>query len=437
MNRLTIRWRVTLVAVVVLALALAALSVAGSLLLTNRLRADTDNVLRNRADAQTATIARVDGRVIVRDPAADRALDDQSWVFSDGKALERGRAAPDIQAAVNELSKTGTPAFKTIDERVRLYARPAVDDDGSRLGTVVVGVSTRPYERSEHIARLTMGLLSLFVLLSGAALLYWAVGRALRPVDTMTRRAADWSEHDLHRRFELGAPRDEITNLAATLDSLLARIDAAMQREQRVTAEIAHELRTPLASMRAEAELGLRGGDTDEHEALERIVAGADRLNGAIETLLAAHRGDTPEGRSCDPFDAAQTAVETFRQTHHDCDWSVSGREDESRVDVDQAVLVQTLGPLLENAARHAARGVDVAVDSDGSRVTIAVTDDGPGLSSDGGDIFAPGVSGSDRAGLGLPLAKRLAQSFGAEIVAVSAPGGGRFELRVPGRRPS
>src|SRR4029079_6118700 len=101
-------------------------------------------------------------------------------------------------------------------------------------------------------------ILARFVLRAGALAARRAVGAALRPVAEMTERAAHWSENDLHRRFGLGPPRDELTALAAQLDRLLRRIHPDLRHEQRFSAEMAHELRTPLAGVRAEAELALR-----------------------------------------------------------------------------------------------------------------------------------------------------------------------------------
>ena len=74
----------------------------------------------------------------------------------------------------------------------------------------------------------------------------------------MTVAAEDWGAHDLERRFDLGPSRDELTGLAATLDGLLSRIAASRRHEQRFADDVAHELRTPLATLRAQAELGLR-----------------------------------------------------------------------------------------------------------------------------------------------------------------------------------
>lgn len=438
MKRLTLRWRVTIVAVGVLMAALILLGVVGNFILTNRLKADVDSVLRSRAAAQSATLERVNGKVQVREASADAALDNRSWVYANGSWVEQSSAPSSVQDAVKELAQAPGTGFKSVGERVRLYARPVKGDNGESLGTVIVGLSLSAYERNERITRLGSSLFAMLVLLAAAGAIYWAVGRALAPVDTMTRRAADWSEHDLHRRFELGEPHDEIGALAATLDTLLERIDAAMQREQRVTAEIAHELRTPLASVRAEAELGLRDSEGDTRETLVRIVGSADRMNAAIETLLAAHRGDAPAGRSCDPADAAISAVSAFRDARRDKDWHVVAETGDALVEVDQAILIQTLGPLLDNAARHAEHAIRVNVEREQQKVVISVSDDGAGFDQhESGDIFAAGVSDDSRAGLGLPLAKRLAESFGAEIVAVPGSDGGHFEVRMPGRKPS
>ena len=110
----------------------------------------------------------------------------------------------------------------------------------------------------------------------------------------MTTQAAQWGERDLHRRFELGPPRDELTALAATLDGLLGRIDAALRHEQRFSAEMAHELRTPLSGLRGEAELALRGGRATPSCAprSSAVLAGTDRMAAVIDTLLAAARND-------------------------------------------------------------------------------------------------------------------------------------------------
>src|SRR5437588_7154833 len=108
----------------------------------------------------------------------------------------------------------------------------------------------------------------------------------------MTAQAAAWSRIDSGQRFALGSPRDELTALAATLDGLLDRVANSLRHEQRFSAELSHELRSPLASLIAEAQLALRHSPPGaEHRAgYERILAAARQMRRTLETLLAAAR---------------------------------------------------------------------------------------------------------------------------------------------------
>jgi signal transduction histidine kinase len=278
-------------------------------------------------------------------------------------------------------------------------------------------------------------VLDLFVLAFGALAARRAVGAALRPVADMTTTAAEWSENDLHRRFGLGPPRDELTALAATLDGLLGRIDAALRHEQRFSAEMAHELRTPLSGVRGEAELALRSGtgDAELRAALEAVLAGTDRMATVIDTLLAAARSDAARGSS-DPVAAARAAEQLVRP-----EAEAGGRrvvvhapDEPLSVGAGEDVVTGALHPLLENAVRHAAGRVEISVARENGRVVIAVADDGAGIAAEDAErIFEPGFSGAGGAGLGLPLARRLARSAGGDVVAVPQRGG-RLELRLP-----
>jgi signal transduction histidine kinase len=240
----------------------------------------------------------------------------------------------------------------------------------------------------------------------------------------MTAQAARWGERDLHQRFGLGPPRDELTGLAATLDGLLGRLDAALRHEQRFSAEVAHELRTPLSGVRGEAELALRGQRTDAElrVALERVLVGTERMAAVIDTLLAAARNDAsgPPGSS----DAA-AAVRQLAGPRIE----IVAPAGAVTVGADQDLVTAALQPLLENALRHAERDVRVELRRSGAEVIIAVSDDGPGVAPEDAErIFAPGVSDAGGAGLGLALSRRLARAAGGEVVVA----GSSFELRLP-----
>ena len=404
---MSLRTRVTLSTVAVLGAGLAIISIALNLLLAGRLSADADDVLTTRAAAIAAGPLSAD----------EATLDQPAWIFdAQGRAIQTSPASPRLMRAVEALRHVDRTTTANPTEHVRLLADP---EDGK---VVVVALSMDPYRHTERLAVSFTVLLSAFVLIAGAVVARRAVGAALRPVAEMTDRAAEWSENDLQQRFGLGPPRDELTALAATLDGLLGRIDAALRHEQRFSAEMAHELRTPLAGVRAEAELALRSGKA-EREALEAVLAGTERMGTVIDTLLATARSDHVRGSS-DAVAAARRAAEAHGANVH-------AQMEPMTVGAGEDVVAGALQPLLENAARHGSR-IDIELSRDNGAVVIAVLDDGAGISTDDAErIFEPGVSDAGSAGLGLPLARRLARAAGGDVVAIPQRGG-RFELRLP-----
>jgi signal transduction histidine kinase len=436
MKRWLVRDRVTLASLAVLAIGLAVLGVATNVVLARQLTKDASAILHERTDAQLATIDVTGGRMRMR-PVDDGTLDRQSWAYSGGHAVERPPAPADMQREADALSRVRATTEKTLGELTRLRATPVFADNGARVGTVVVGTSLEPYEHSERIARIATLVLSLLVLALGALVARRAVGAALRPVADMAASAAEWSERDLERRLGLGPPRDELTSLAATLDDLLGRIDAALRHEQRFSAEMAHELRTPLSGVRAEAELALRapGLPSSARESLEAILAACDRMASSIETLLMSARAPRARGSS-DPATAVRDVAAALRPaaTAAGIEITLMDPERPLRVGADREQVAQALAPLLDNAISHAASRVRVSTAAENGHITIAVEDDGLGLPTDDHEaVFSPGASSRGGAGLGLPLARRLARACGGDVLAVPSPLGARFELRLPG----
>lgn len=441
MRRLTLRGRVTLATVGVLALGLAAVSVLFNLLLDDQLDADASSVLRSRVTTQLATLEVREGRLRAEKRPNDAALDRDSWVFVGRRTLEQPASAPpEVRRAVAGLMGAPRRTERT-SGATRLLAVPVRGQLGRQIGTVVVSVSLVPYQHTRRIALIGTAILSLVLLVAALIAVRWAMRAALRPIAAMTERAADWSEHDLHRRFDLGPPRDELTALAATFDGLLRRIEAVLRHEQRFSAEMAHELRTPLAGLRGEAELALRRGQLDDgtRTSFDHILGATRRMGTVIETLLSSARmTDGAGGGSCDPVPAAREAVAAAAGAGagHGVEIRLADPIEDITVDAGPEIVTQALYPLLENGVRHASSLVEVSVAPHDGTVAVAVVDDGPGFgdgADDGEDLFAPGVSSTGGAGLGLPLARRLARSCGGDVRPVPGPGGARFELRLPG----
>ena len=421
--------------------ALAVTVLAFNLILDGRLSSDATNLLHERASAELSTLRVVDGRLHAAESPDDAALDSQVWVFAGARPLERPRVPARLDRAAGGLA--GGP-HRTIEVgSTRLYAVPVVRAD-RRLGTVVAGVSLQPYQRTARIALVSSIILGLLLLAGVALLARWLVRAALRPVAEMTRQAGDWSERDLDRRFGLGEPQDELTELAATLDRLLERLAAGLRHEQRFSAELSHELRTPLSRLSARAELALRHprDEPGYREALTSILEDAAQMTRAVDALVAAARTEAGPRGTSDARAAADRAVSTCaplaerRRIALELDAPAPG----PRVGVDGDLIERILSPLVENACRYANSSVRLSVRADNGAVAFDVIDDGPGVEpADADRIFEPGVrgatSGNGRAGagagLGLSLARRLAQAADGTVSVEPGPGG-RFRVRLP-----
>lgn len=430
---MTFRSRLLLTSLVTLAVGLGALLLVGNVLLAQRVRAEASSVLRANADAQVSALDITANGIRVRNTANDGVLDRRSWVLEGGQVLERPPDAPrSLDRKATALGRRAQAAEVDGPDDTRLRAEPLrAPGSGRVLGAVVVAYSTESLERLQQLVLLGTLVIAGTVLLAGALVIRGALNGALRPVAQMTASAEDWGAHDLDRRFDLGTPRDEITALAATLDGLLARIAASRRHEQRFAADMAHELRTPLAGLQLKAELALAatgpGADAEREAALVAVVAQASRLSQAIDALLAVARHEI------DPSAGSVDLVAIARDFE---DVELVAPDAVPLVEGDAAIIHRALVPLVENARRHARTQVRLEVSRSDGTVRLAVCDDGAGVDPAIGDrAFDPGVRGRGEpeggAGLGLPLARRLARSCGGDVVIGDGPGG-CFVLELP-----
>jgi two-component system, OmpR family, sensor kinase len=435
-----------LLAVVVLAtvLALAATTAAFNIVLGARLDNAADDLLRSRIEAELSEGHLVAGRLVVPDASeAGTAIDQPVWIFAGGRVLERPRAEAALQRAAARLAGGPPRRVDVLDETTRLQAEPIVDH-GRRLGTIVAAVSLAPYRRTRDIALATSLLLAVALLVAAIVATRLVLRAGLRPVARMTAQAAEWSERDLDRRFDLGPPRDELTHLAATLDALLGRLAAGFRREQRFSAELSHELRTPLTRMRAQAQLALADDlPEDQRAAWTAVLRSSAEMAETLDALLAGARADSAPRRGvANARRAAEAVAERFAPLAADRGVRVAVHADDAdlRAGVDAELLERLLQPLVDNACRYAATEVAIGVRREGGSVVYAIEDDGPGVPEDERErIFEPAVRGRagtalrEGTGLGLALARRLAGAAGGSVEALDRPEGGAcFALRVP-----
>jgi signal transduction histidine kinase len=422
-----LRRQLVLVASGVTAAAMLLLVLLVQLVLQHVVSGNIDAVLRDRAASARDVLEGADAGPRSGD------LDDVGpgvVVFGPDARRLAGRV-PEVAAdEVARLSTTRTRQSLEVAEQVRLLAVPYRDAAGS--GVVIALESVGPYERAEHYALLASGLLGLVAVASVAALTAWSTHRTLAPVAAMAATADDWSVHDLGRRFELGPPTTEITALGATLDRLLDRVGGALRAEQRLTAEVAHELRTPLTALIGSAEVALMRRDLDPatRAAFEDIATAGRRMSETVTTLV----------------DLARTGAEAFAETStvHEVvaaagtdgiDVRLSPADRALVVALPAALAGRALAPVLDNARAHRAERVQLRACGEAEHVDLVVEDDGPGLADDEG-LFSPGVRGphSPGAGLGLPLARRIARAAGGDVRWEPSPVGARFVVRLPRR---
>jgi signal transduction histidine kinase len=355
---------------------------------------------------------------------------------------DRGRAVAGsewsrLRTQMAELSRASAPRTLEVGEDYRLYARPFTTSSGA-AGVVVVSESRHAYEEAELYILLTSLAVGVLVVVAVGLIARWVTTRALAPVAQMAERATDWSEHDLGRRFELGPPTNEISALGATLDRLLERVAMTIRAEQRLTAELAHELRTPLAAIQGSADLALMRGDLPgpARQDLEQIAESSRVMAQTITALLdlartGPERADTATSMLRDALEPVAALVPVgleLQDRTADVDVRLAAPRD---------LVVRALSPVVENAVRHARSRVRLEARVSAATMDLCVTDDGPGVDASVRDrLFAAGVVGpGGGTGLGLGIARRVARSIGGDIELAEAAadlGGAAFVVRLP-----
>jgi two-component system sensor histidine kinase QseC len=270
-----------------------------------------------------------------------------------------------------------------------------------------------------------------------------AVTRALAPMKRVTAELAERSPVKLQPVSVQDVP-EEVQPLARTLNDLLARLGAALDSERRFTANAAHELRTPLAGLKSQAQRAQRADSLPERErALQQVLAGVDRATHLVNQLLTLARLD-PDAPLAElkPVSLQTLAQETVAELaplamQKGIDVGVANAGD-ARVSGDSGMLQILLRNLVDNAIRYTNAGgrVDVSVLSSGNEAVLCVQDTGPGIvPAERVRVFErfyrmPGTV-VEGCGLGLSIANRIAQAHRANIELDAPPGGSGLIVRV------
>jgi len=283
---------------------------------------------------------------------------------------------------------------------------------------------------------------------------WWVSGRALRPVEAITRTAQEIGATDLSRRIGATGPRDELRTLADTIDGMLDRLDRAFTAERRLIEDVSHELRNPVMVVQAnvEAVLGNEEADREQRAEATAVVLGAtSRMSRLLEDLLATarFRSEAFADREVDLAALAEGAVRDNRAVAERRGVSIAERTHPGPVAYGDAnALARAVDNLLSNAVRLAPVGsaITVGVGSRQGWAWIAVADEGPGVPPEARDrIFdrffrAENGDSADRptpdgSGLGLAIARQVAESHDGHLRHTEhGPGGSTFTVWLPDR---
>jgi signal transduction histidine kinase len=436
----SVRWRITLVATVLVGvtLAVAAYALVSTVegRLTDQAKRDADQALDQAAGAM-ARGERID---VLGIPVGGPAV---QVLGPDGRVITR---TPGV--AGNVLFTVGAdgnvvPVSGIVASRYAIVQRTISSPGGD-----VRIVAFSPLEEVRRSVRalassLWIGI-PLLVLVVGVVA-WLLVGRALRPVERLRREVESIGDTTLHRRVDEPATGDEIERLAHTMNGMLDRLDAAQTKQRQFVSDASHELRSPLATIRTSVEVAsLHPQRADWPGVASTVLHESERLDELVDDLLALAKldettnGDGHQGQPVDLDEIVLNEVTRLRGLGY------TVRADgvsAARVEGDPRQLARLVRNLLDNAARHALHAVTVSLTEQDGDARLRVDDDGPGIAPvDRERVFERFTrldEGRTRsaggAGLGLSLVMGVAVRHGGTVTVVDAPGGGaRFDIRLP-----
>ncbi|MFG1695365.1 ATP-binding protein [Nonomuraea sp. NPDC049309] len=439
-RRQGLRFRLTLAAAAVLALALALSASVLLSVLDRALISTVDDTTRQHAQAVrvAADAGTLTSPITTHDGTIVQVIDAKGRITHVTYGTDRLVPLLDAEARAKVLAD-GEPVL--LDGRP--YAIPGFlrvvvlrADHGQ---TVVAARPVNEIQTSLVTAGkvLLVGTPALIVLLAVASWLM--IGRTLRPITALRRGAAEITHTARSRRLPVPESRDEVHSLATTLNDMLARLEEAEQRQRALVADAAHELRSPLASIRLQLEVAL-GHPDGQHwqETAEGVLEDTLRLSRLAEDLLALarldERGGVPARREpVDLDEVVRRAVDRYPEVRLTaCEPVV--------VTGDALDLSRVLTNLLDNAVRHTTSKVEVALTGDG---VLTVTDDGPGIPEQDRERvfnrFTRLDTGRSRdeggAGLGLAIVRETVRAHGGTVRLEDAEPGLRAVVTLPPAR--
>ncbi|HYY04501.1 MAG TPA: ATP-binding protein [Gaiellaceae bacterium] len=455
MRRVPIRLRVAGAFAVAMAIVLAGTGWFLYMRLDSHLSLALDRGLRLRAqdlaelvrEPGSTPLAHANGAPFVEEGEAfAQLLDDQGRVLDATRPL-RSQAllsVPELRVALGRPTMSDRRSVPGLDEPARLLATP-IRRHGERV-VLIVGATRGDVTEALASLRDELLIAGPIALVLASLAGYLLAGVSLRAVESMRRRAAAISAETPGERLPVPQTGDELERLGETLNEMLARLEAAFERERDFVADAGHELRTPLAFLRTELELALRHAQSREElrDAVRASSEEVDRLAQLADDLLLIARSDRGKLRlQLETIDASDLlnsvasrfewrAQETGRLLRTVTNSPFVMRADRLRIE-------QALSNLVENALRHGDGAVRLSAASIDGLVEMHVTDEGRGFPPQFlGQAFerfarADGARTGGSSGLGLSIVRVIAEAHGGSAhVANKASGGADAWITLP-----
>ena len=440
-RRWTLRTRLMLIGLLGLAVAQAVGSVAlyAALSIASRHAVDADATATAAEVADLVTSGRLPSTLPLTGTEIVQVVDSRGRVVS--ASLDADRLTSILER--DELGRALGHPVTVPGSRLGVSSRLRVTATRAGADTVIVAEPIDDLTRSQRTL-VTILMVGFPVLLALLGLIAWRViGAALRPVEELRSAAERISGSGRDDRLPVPVSDDEIHALAVTLNSMLGRLADARDRERDLVADVAHELRSPLASMRMQTDVARRLGEGGE--LADGLDAEVTRMSTLVDDLLVLARLDAhgPVGEPSVAVDVVQVMTEVA-EGHGDGSprvavTSVPGAPLPAWTRPDE--LRRVLGNLVGNARRHARSEVCLSAQPHGDRVLVRVDDDGPGIpEAERERVFErftrlDDARGRDAggAGLGLAIVRELLRSRGGDVRLTESPEGGlRAEIDLP-----
>jgi two-component system OmpR family sensor kinase len=474
MSWLPIRWKLTLAFALGLTLVLAVSSVLLHIQLMSNIDATIERDLRTRADqlrelvvqSSTSELSTTQSEDLEPDETIAQVLTPAGQVVAASSRADVRLLTPEqLQAAATQELLVDRPPDAMLNESLRILAMPVSARDGPFIIVVTDSLTKRARTLAQPVDVQIAKLVAAVV--ASCVIGYWVSGLALRPVEALRRRAAAISGDDLadakRAQLPVSPVDDEIGRLGRTLNDMLDRIAKAqaaqhdaLEQQRLFLADASHQLRSPLAIIKAEVELAQSGttqGD-DLQAAMTSIGEETDRLSGLTEQLLLLAAADEQRlSLTREPIklpDLLNEVADRGRGRAQQQGRTITVESDNTTISADRQRLEYALDNLVDNALSHGAGDLELVGRRDGDLVELRVRDHGPGFSDSylahPFIRFAPKASTGRGTGLGLAIVQAITEAHGGAVslandagasVTLSLPMNPTRAVAAPGTHPS